>query len=106
LNIRRWLYKSCRERRNQRSKYLRELYMGEYKDAEYEAEVASLRHFWLRTGKVGDCDRPVPRDLVALSMRNLGVQLVWCRDHSELQSRISELKAKGFNPHFGRPVDA
>ncbi len=106
-NIRRWLYQSYRERLSDRTKYLREWHKHDYKDAEYEAALESVRHFWLRpaTERVGGCDRPVPRDIVELSMRNLGVQLVWCDDYSEMQNHIRELKVKGLNPNFGRPVN-
>lgn len=106
LNIRRWLYQSFRERKQQRAKYLREWHKHDYPEAEYEAELESVRHFWLRTETetIDGCTRAVPRKIVELSVRSLGVQLVWCKDYSELQSRIRELKTEGLNPQFGRPT--
>jgi SIR2-like domain len=85
-NIRRWLYTSFRERVKERTKYLQEYYCRKHKDAVFEAELESVRHFWLRPTKEmhRDCssgkesEREVPKELVECAMRKLGVQVVWC----------------------------
>lgn len=99
LNIRRWLYNSFRERVEHRSRYLREYYCHVYKDAEYEAELASIRHFWIRTKTEGKWR--VPTHLVDESARKLGIQMIWCEDYSEVQKCLTDLKKDGFAPNFG-----
>jgi hypothetical protein len=105
LNMRRWLYDSFRERVRHRVKYLREFYMNQYPGAEYEAELESRRHFWLRPETEKDKDgRPwrVPKKDVELVMRKLGVQLIWCKDYDDMQSCIYEVQKLGRNAEFGR----
>jgi len=104
LNIRRWLYNSFRERVKHRMKYLREYHCRVYKDAECEAKLASVRHFWIRTKTEGG--QPVPTDLVEMSVRNLGIQVIWCDDYAGVQNCLNDLKQNGANPNFGRPVSS
>ena len=107
LNIRRWLSQSCRERKSQRERYLRELYQQDYRAAACEAELQSIRHFWLRTTtkRVDGRDAAVPTDIVEASMKHLGVQPVWCRDYAEMQAELHVLKKRGANPSFGVAKD-
>ena len=93
LNIRRWLYNSFQERVEQRTKYLQELHCKIYANAEFEAKLESLRHFWLRTKKIdGKNISCKTAKLVELVMRELGVQVVWCDDFCDMQRCIRELK--------------
>ncbi len=100
VNIRRWLYASFRERVQHRIKYLRELYRRKYKDAEVEAELESVRHFWLRTNK--ERGKKLPKKDVELVMKKLGVQVVWCDDLNDLRSCVRDLKEKGKESAFGK----
>jgi len=105
LNMRRWLYDSFRERVRHRIKYLREFYMKKYPEAEYEAELESRRHFWLRPEIERNKDgRPwrVPKKHVERVMRNLGVQVIWCKDYDDMRSCIYEVQMLGRNAEFGR----
>jgi hypothetical protein len=81
----------CCERVEQRKKY---------PDAACEAELASIRHFWLRTRMKGCL--PVPTDLVGLSAQKLGIQVIWCDSYAEVQNCLNELKHNGAAPNFGR----
>jgi hypothetical protein len=107
LNIRRWLYSSCQERVEQRTKYLQELYDKIYRDARFEAKLESVRHFWLRPrreemkGKEVNMSRKTT-ELIDLVMRDLGVQVVWCNDFCDMQQCIHELRETGREPEFGR----
>lgn len=101
LNIRRWLHNSFRERVEHRKRYLCEYYCREYKDAEHEAELESVRHFWIRTRTEGQ--RKMPADLVELNARRtLGIQVIWCDDYAEVQTCLDDLKHNGAVPNFGR----
>lgn len=107
LNIRRWLHDSFQERVVHRTKYLRELYSTKYRDAEREAKLASMRHFWLRTeeekhrdGRKGNLC--VPKEFVEPVMRNLGVQVIWCKDYKDVRDCISELRYHGYTRKFDR----
>jgi len=105
LNMRRWLYDSFRERVVHRIKYLREFYMKKYPEAEYEARLESRRHFWLRPETEKDKDgRPwrVPKKHVERVMKDLGVQVIWCRDYDDMRSCIYEVQKLGCNAEFGR----
>jgi hypothetical protein len=101
INIRRWLYNSFRERVEQRTRYLREYYCPVYKDVECEAELASIRHFWIRTKTEGKWR--VPTHLVDESARKLGIQMIWCEgeDYLEVQKCLTDLKKDGVAPNFG-----
>jgi hypothetical protein len=107
LNIRRWLHSSFRERVEARTKYLREYHYRKYCDVRVEAELESVRHFWLRTKterheKCGMVEeREVPMKLIELSMSKLGVQVVWCDSYEDMQGCIRKLK-KASVPNFGR----
>ena len=109
-NIRRWLYTSFRERVKERTKYLQEYYCRKYKDAGFEAELESVRHFWLRPTKEmhRDCssgkesERKVPMELVECAMRKLGVQVVWCDGFRDVCAHLVRLKKEGHEPNFGR----
>jgi SIR2-like domain len=100
LNVRRWLYNSFKERCEQRARYLAEYYCRHYKDVRYEAELESIRHFWIRTRTEGG--RRLPTDLIDSNVRMLGIQVIWCDDYAEVQRRIHELKQKGRVADFGR----
>ena len=108
LNIRRWLHSSFRERVEERTKYLREYYCRKYDDVKVEAELESVRHFWLRTKterreKCGVVyERELPMELVELSMRKLGVQVVWCDSYRDVCRNILCLRKKGRNLDSGR----
>jgi hypothetical protein len=107
LNMRRWLHDSFRERVRHRTKYLREFYSMRHPEAEYEAKIQSLRHFWLRPETEEDKDgnsMNVPKMYVDRIMSNLGVQIVWCRDYEDMQKCIVEVQQRGFDPMFGRRV--
>jgi hypothetical protein len=99
LNIRRWLYGSFRERVSHRTKYLREYHHAVYKDAEFEAKLESVRHFWLRVKE--ECDERL-RVPVESIMSGLGVQVVWCDDYKDVRECIYWLKQSGREPSFGR----
>jgi len=105
LNMRRWLHSSFRERVQHRTKYLREFYATEYPDAEYEAEIESRRHFWLRTRTEIDNEGKywqVPEQHVDCVMSNLGVQVIWCDDYDDMRSCIHKLQKAGHSSQFGR----
>jgi SIR2-like domain len=106
LNMRRWLHDSFRERVQHRRNYLREFYWRQYGDADDEARLESLRHFWLRTETEGDQDktRAVPKAHVDKVMKNLGVQVIWCRDYADIQKCLRDVRQQGHNPEFGRRV--
>jgi SIR2-like domain len=109
LNMRRWLHDSFRERVLHRTKYLREFYVKEYPDAGFEAELESRRHFWVRPESERDKDkggRPwhVPKKHVDCVMSNLGVQVIWCKDHDDMRSCVHEVQKRGCNLEFGRRV--
>jgi hypothetical protein len=94
LNIRRWLYTSFRERVQQRIRHLQEYHCEHYEAAEFEAELESVRHFWLRPKKERSDGRELPketRDMVELVMKKLGVQVVWCDDYPDMRKRIRSL---------------
>jgi hypothetical protein len=81
-NICRWLCASYKERVEHRTKYLRELYRDKYDAARSEAEWESIRHFWLR--KKTECGQELPQgemEKIEREKRELGVQIVWCKDH-------------------------
>ena len=103
LNIRRWLSNSFRERVQQRTKFLQELYCHTYRerDAAYEAELESVRHFWLRCKK-DEKKRRVPQEPVNAIVRYLGVQVIWCDDYDDVRSCIRKLGIKGKVTAFGR----
>jgi hypothetical protein len=109
-NIRRWLYTSFRERVKERTKYLQEYYCRKYKDAGFEAELESVRHFWLRQKKEKhrDCssgkesEREVPMELVECAVRKLGVQVVWCDGFRDVCAHLERLKKEGHETKFGR----
>jgi hypothetical protein len=105
LNMRRWLHDSFRERVDHRAKYLREFYWEQFPAAEYEARLESLRHFWLRP----DTEKgrwKVPQGPVDLVMRNLGVQVVWCRDFEDMRKCIKDVQKFGYDADFDRrPAD-
>ncbi len=86
LNIRRWLHSSYQQRVEHRTKYLREYYRKNYAAASFQAEWDSMRHFWFRTMREG-----LPQDEIELSMRKLGVQVIWCKDHAEARRHIRAL---------------
>lgn len=98
LNVRRWLHNSFQERRNQRARYLAEYYCLPYKDAYYEAEVESVRHFWIRTPP----DKEHLTKLIESNVRDLGIQVVWCNDYSAIQHCLHDLNEKGRVADFGR----
>jgi hypothetical protein len=107
LNMRRWLHDSFRERVLHRTKYLREFYVKQYPDAEFEAKLESRRHFWLRPETEPNRDGPpwkVPKHYAERVMSNLGVQVIWCKDYDDLRNRIDEVQELGHNPEFGRHV--
>jgi hypothetical protein len=107
LNMRRWLHDSFHERVLHRTKYLREFYVKQYPEAEYEAEIESRRHFWLRPETEKDKNgRPwrVPKKYVDCVMSNLGVQVIWCKDYDDMRSCIHQVQKLGCNPGFGRRV--
>lgn len=95
VNLRRWLYTSCRERIKARAAYLRRIY-GEYKDAAVEARYAALRHFWLRSKKdlpklnSGSKRDNLPALIEELS-RTLGIEVIWYKDHSEIAELLLAL---------------
>jgi hypothetical protein len=105
LNMRRWLHASFRERVVHRTKYLREFHWRRYPDAEYEARLASVRHFWIRPEVERNKDgKPwqVPKDYVDPVMRNLGVQVVWCTDYEDIWRCLGDLRRLGYDSEFGR----
>jgi hypothetical protein len=107
MNMRRWLHDSFRERVVHRSKYLREFYWAQYPEAEYEAKIESLRHFWLRPETETDQDGKtwvVPKHAVERVMNNLGVQVIWCTDYEDMRRCICEVQDRGHDPQFGRRV--
>ncbi len=99
LNIRRWLSDSFKERVQHRTKYLREFYWKTYRDADYEAKLESLRHFWFRVPPQSNARL---QDTIELVMKNLGVAIVWGRDFVEIQSLIREIQRLGYDSQFGR----
>ncbi len=105
LNMRRWLYDSFQERVRHRTRYLREFYGRHYPDAEYEARLESIRHYWLRPEVEYDeagIAWAVPKKHLESVMGNLGVQIVWCADYEDMQRFISEMQNHGYDPEFGR----
>ncbi len=107
LNMRRWLHDSFRERVAHRAKYLREFYWIPYADAEYEAKLESLRHFWLRPETEKNADgttKFVPKKYVEPVMNNLGIQVVWCTDYNDMQRCLGEVQRRGNDPEFGRRI--
>jgi len=46
--------------------------------------------------------RELPRELMELSMRKLGVQVVWCKDYGDVRDCLRELKERGMERSFGR----
>ncbi|HEV3333224.1 MAG TPA: SIR2 family protein [Bryobacteraceae bacterium] len=107
LNMRRWLHDSFQERVQHRTKFLREFYRKRYADAEYEAALTSMRHFWLRPNTEVDSDQArkrwrVPQDAVQRVMSNLGVQVVWCRDYDGIRDCLNQVRRSGDSPGFGR----
>jgi hypothetical protein len=105
LNMRRWLHDSFRERLLHRATYLRAFYSRPFHAAEHEAELESLRHFWLRPETEVDKDGRtwvVPKIYVDRVMDNLGVQIVWCTDYDDMRKFIAELQDRGLDPLFGR----
>ena len=105
--MRRWLHDSFRERVQHRTKFLREFYLKSYADAEYEAELTSRRHFWLRPEtEEGKQKQPkrwrVPQEEVQRVMSNLGVQVVWCKSYDGIRACLSEMQTKGNAAAFGR----
>jgi SIR2-like domain len=99
LNLRRWLYTSYRERVAARAAFLRGVYKKEYEAARTEAEYASLRHFWLRSkndlprmsSKSGEKDDDKLARLIEHLTRDLGVEIIWYDDHSEVAKLVSSL---------------
>ena len=97
VNIRRWLHNSYWERVRARTKFLRSLY-DDYQDAEVEAKYESVRHFWLRSERdlpvltSKKPDMSMKRALECL-MRDLGVEIVWYRNHDEVPEILQRLKA-------------
>lgn len=109
LNLRRWLHDSFRERVEHRARYLREFYWRRYPDAEYEARVASIRHFWIRPQAEWNKDGTqwqVPRGYVDRVMRNLGVQVIWCTDYADMRKCLDDVQKLGYAPEFGRRAAA
>jgi plasmid stabilization system protein ParE len=99
INIRRWLYSSFQERVQERTKYLQELHCKKYDTAKFEAKKESVRHFWLHPKKERKDGKEVEIScetvkLVELVMGELGVQVVWCDDLTDVQRCIRELKEK------------
>jgi hypothetical protein len=35
-------------------------------------------------------------------MRNLGVQIVWCKDYDDIGECLGEVQHMGYDPEFGR----
>jgi hypothetical protein len=99
-NICRWLRESYKERVENRTKYLRELYKDNYGAAQSEAELESVRHFWLR--KTAEDGRVFPQEemkKIEREKRELGVQVVWCEDHG--LDCLRRLKRSGSGADFG-----
>jgi hypothetical protein len=103
-NIRRWLYNSFSERVQQRTKFLQESYCKtyDYGDARFEAELESVRHFWLRTKK--EKKWQVLQKHLDIVMRHLGVDVIWCDDddYEDVRSCIRKLEIEGKDTAFGR----
>ncbi len=91
VNIRRWLYQSAAERRAHRTAELRFLHSRDYDAADMEAELDSVRHFWLRA----ECELPEPREEIKShlerSVRELGTEIIWYPDFSSLAASIAKL---------------
>lgn len=100
VNVRRWLYTSYRERVDARAEYLKLIYEEEYKDASEEAEIVSLRHFWLRSktglgtlnSESGQVQTTAIDGHVERLTHNLGIEIIWYNEHSEVAAHLSALK--------------
>ena len=92
VNVRRWLWTSFQERKEQRAKVLQEQCGCESTEVDVEAEYASIRHFWMRSKD----DLPAPktkfRKYVDSSVRNLGIEVLWYGTHGEIGERLKALK--------------
>jgi hypothetical protein len=81
-NIVRWLRASYKQRVEHRTKYLREMYRDNYAAARSEAELETVRHFWLRNKSEGGRDlSPGEMEQIQREKWELGVQIVWCEDY-------------------------
>jgi len=91
IDIRRWLYQSASERRSHRRAELQVLYSSHYDAADQEAELDTIRHFWLRS----ETEIPEPREQIKShldhSVRELGTEIIWCPDFDSLASSLRNL---------------